>query len=331
MSTARFDWVVTGLTALFLGGVFLDGWAHTHGRVDDTFFTPWHAVLYAAYLVNAVFLCGAAAHGVRRGRPWRRAVPAGYGLSLLGAACWVVGGPFDAAWHEVFGFEADVEALMSPAHAILAVGFALMATGPLRAGLGRPPGRWRDELPLVLSTAFVISILTFFTQIAHPAANLWAARGRGAPGSGEELGIVGMLLTTAIVVGPLVLLLRHGRLPVGGLAIVVGVNSVAMGVLYDGGAYPRAAVAALVVAGVAAEGVRLALRPDASRPAAFRAFAFVAAALPSCAYFAAIGMTAGLAWSPHLWLGTIVFVGVTGWLLSYLLLPPRLAPGEAVT
>ncbi len=57
-------------------------------------------------------------------------MPAGYGLSLAGVACWFVGGPFDAVWHEIFGFEADVEALMSPAHAILAIGFGLMASGP---------------------------------------------------------------------------------------------------------------------------------------------------------------------------------------------------------
>jgi hypothetical protein len=322
-STPRFDWIMTGLTALFLGGVFLDGWAHTHGRVDDTFFTPWHAVLYSAYLVNAAVLCGVAAHGVRRGRPWRRAVPTGYELALLGVALWMVGGPFDAAWHEVFGFEADVEALMSPAHAILALGFALMASGPLRAGLRRPAGRWRDELPIVLATAFVVSVLTFFTQIAHPLANLWAARSRVLSHPSAELGIVGMLLTTAIVLAPPLLLLRYGRLPVGGFAILVTVNSLAMGVLYDGGAYPWAVAAALVVAGGGVEIVRLALRPDASRPGAFRAFAFTAAALPCCAYFAAVAITEGLAWSPHLWLGTIVFVGAVGWMLSYLLVSPR--------
>jgi hypothetical protein len=138
-----------------------------------------------------------------------------------------------------------------------------------------------------------------------------------------------MLLTTAIVLAPPLFLLRHGRLPAGGFAILSAVNSLAMGVLYDGGPYPWAAVAALVVAGVAVEIVRLALRPGSARPAAFRAFAFTAAALPSCAYFAALAITEGLAWSPHLWLGTIVFVGVVGLLLSYLLLPPRLAAGEA--
>jgi hypothetical protein len=128
------------LSALFTGGVFLDGWAHTHGRVDDSFLTPWHAVLYSGYLATATLLVGRTVWGLGHGRSWRTALPDGYGLALAGVACWIVGGPFDFAWHFVFGFEANVEALLSPAHAILALGFGLMASGPLRAGLRRPRG-----------------------------------------------------------------------------------------------------------------------------------------------------------------------------------------------
>ena len=38
--------------------------------------------------------------------------------------------------------------------------------------------------------------------------------------------------------------------------------------------------------------------------------------------------TVGLSWSTHLWLGSVVFAGIVGWLTSYLLVPPRLAPSE---
>ena len=51
-----FDWAATALAGLFAGGLFLDGWAHTHGRVDATFFTPWHGVLYSAFLALALLL-----------------------------------------------------------------------------------------------------------------------------------------------------------------------------------------------------------------------------------------------------------------------------------
>jgi hypothetical protein len=39
-------------------------------------------------------------------------------------------------------------------------------------------------------------------------------------------------------------------------------------------------------------------------------------------YFAALGLTAGLTWPVHIWVGTIVLAVLTGLFLSYLRLPP---------
>ena len=36
------------LAIVIVGGFFIDLWAHSHGRVDESFFTPWHGMLYAA-------------------------------------------------------------------------------------------------------------------------------------------------------------------------------------------------------------------------------------------------------------------------------------------
>jgi hypothetical protein len=320
-----FDWIVTLLSLTFMGGVYLDGWAHSHGRVDDTFFTPWHAVLYGGFLAMAALLLGTAVWRIARGARWREAMPDGYGLSLAGVALWFVGGPFDLAWHSIFGFEANVEALMSPAHAVLALGFSLMTTGPLRAALRRPPGRWRDELPMLLSLTCLVSNLTFFTQIAHPLANLWAAGPRRWSQDSTELGIVSMLLTTVILTAPLLLLLRQGRLPIGAVSIMVGVNSVATGFLFDHGPYPVVPVAAMVGAAIAGDLLRMVLRPSPARPAAFRWFAIGVPALLYVGYFAALAVTVGIGYSAHLWMGVVVFAGSLGWLLSYLVLWPRTA------
>lgn len=322
-----FDWIATVLSLIFLGGVHLDGWAHSHGRVDDTFFTPWHAVLYGGFLAMTALLLGTAVWRIAHGARGRDALPGGYGLSLAGVALWFVGGPFDLAWHSIFGFEANVEALLSPAHVVLALGFCLMTTGPLRAALRRPPGRWRDELPMLLSLTCLVSNLTFFTQIAHPLANLWAAGPRRWSQDVTELGIVSMLLTTVILTAPLLLLLRQGRLPAGALTIMVGLNSIATGFLFDHGPYPVVPVAAMVAAAIAGDVLRAVLRPSASRPAAFRWFAIGVPALLYAGYFAALAVTVGIGYSPHLWMGVVVFAGVVGWLLSYLLLPPRAVIG----
>src|ERR1700757_2533113 len=52
----RFDWIMVLVTSWGIGGLFLDGWAHSHVPQLETFFTPWHAVLYSGYLAVAVAL-----------------------------------------------------------------------------------------------------------------------------------------------------------------------------------------------------------------------------------------------------------------------------------
>ncbi len=86
------DWGFSLLSIWLISGLFLDGWAHTHGRVDDVFLTPWHAVLYSGALAIMLVLAATYAYGLTRGSPGRRCLPAGYGLSLIGAALFLGGG-----------------------------------------------------------------------------------------------------------------------------------------------------------------------------------------------------------------------------------------------
>src|SRR5690349_11312671 len=127
-SNFKLDLLVSVLTFYFLCGLFLDGWAHNHGRVDNTFLTPWHAVLYSGFgLVGAVFV-GTQFMNVLKGHIWTRALPKGYGIGLLGIVLFGFGGGFDFVWHSIFGFEANIQALLSPAHLLLATGALLFAT-----------------------------------------------------------------------------------------------------------------------------------------------------------------------------------------------------------
>src|SRR5215471_11898276 len=71
----RFDFVYAILTGVFAFGLFLDGWAHNHGKVDNTFFTPWHAVLYSAFFLNGLVLGIVLLLNHRRGRSWLTALP----------------------------------------------------------------------------------------------------------------------------------------------------------------------------------------------------------------------------------------------------------------
>src|SRR5712691_732165 len=73
----RFDRIMIVFCCWFLGGLYLDGWAHNHGLVDKTFFTPWHAVLYSGYFANAVLLVGTVVINHLRGYRWQQAIPSG--------------------------------------------------------------------------------------------------------------------------------------------------------------------------------------------------------------------------------------------------------------
>jgi hypothetical protein len=100
------------------------------------------------------------------------------------------------------------------------------------------------------------------------------------------------------------------------------VNSVAMGFLFDRGPYPLGVVITFVLAAAGADFVRGALHAGPAQRGAFRAFAVAYPVLLAGAYFVALGLRTGLTWTPHLWTGTVVFCGIVGWLLSYLLVPP---------
>jgi len=337
-ATSRFGWIMSLLSAAFVGGLFLDGWAHTHGRVDDTFFTPWHAVLYGGWGACLLMLVGTLLRNVARGRSWRAALPTGYGLSLAGALLWFVAGPTDLLWHSLFGFEAGVEALLSPAHLLLALGMGLVVTGPLRAALSRDepaPVGWSGQLPMVLSVTSVLSVITFFMSLGHPLSNVPADATRfalvRAQATGwidllQSAGVQGMLAWMAVLMAAVFFLLGRRHAPTGSLTFMLTLNGAAMGLLYPRGAYPLAPVASLAVAGVVADVLRALLRPGADRPLAWRIFSFVVPAVTALAYFASLALTRGVWWSVHVWSGTVLLSGAVGWLLGYVALPPGRPP-----
>jgi hypothetical protein len=112
-------------------------------------------------------------------------------------------------------------------------------------------------------------------------------------------------------------------MPAWGATVLIGLNAFAMGFLFDRGPYPRGVVVAIVVSAAMVDVVRAVLRPAASRAYAFRVFAVLLAAVPVTGYFIALAVMDRITWSTHLWVGTVVFAGAVGGLLSYLVLPPR--------
>jgi hypothetical protein len=159
------------LAVILMGGVVQDGWAHSHGLVDQAFLTPWHAILYGTMALNGIVLGTIAVRNVMQGYPPRYALPFGYWISLVGVILFALGGGFDFWWHTRYGIETDINALISPAHLWLALSGALIFSGSLRsiaARYGPNTGGWRITGPAILSALAILTLLGFFTQYAQP-------------------------------------------------------------------------------------------------------------------------------------------------------------------
>ena len=188
-TSLRLDWVLAGLSVWLIGGFYVDLWAHAHGRVDDTFFTPWHALLYTGATSFGVVLGLVAIFGKPRGIPVRDVLAPPYRIAFLGAILFVVGGVLDLIWHTVFGFEVDVEALLSPTHLLLAASALLMLGGPIRSAAARMAGEargtpsWRLAGPFVVPLAMALAVFGAFTQYVHPFVDVWSSV---VPGSAAD-------------------------------------------------------------------------------------------------------------------------------------------------
>src|SRR5688500_15625106 len=64
-----FEWGVAFFATWFVVGLYLGGWAHIHD-LPETFFTPWHAMIYSGVLGAARVLVGTAFVAWRHGAPF---------------------------------------------------------------------------------------------------------------------------------------------------------------------------------------------------------------------------------------------------------------------
>ena len=335
-----FDWMFITLGSLLISGVFLDGWAHNHGKVDQSFFTPWHAVLYSAYVLVAIFLAVTLVRNHAKGAPWRHAFPAGYGASVIGAAIFAVAGVGDLLWHTLFGIEKGIEGEISPSHLALALGGMLILTGPLRAAWRRTAPdaakRWVTLLPALLSLTYFFSLLVFFTQFADPIVQsradlkitdiliiLTPFQTTTEPDLSTRLGVASILLQAAIMAGIVLFVARRWRLPLGSFALVFGINALLVSFLAGSAPVIEAAILSALI-GLIFDGLNTVLRPSPQRVLAWRVFAFLVPFLNTAIYLLVLyTLKGGIAWSVHLWTGSIVMAGIVGLLLSYLMVSPQ--------
>lgn len=288
-STSRTDLVTILLGMWVVLGLVAGGNTHVNTPQRETFFTPSHAVLYSGYLSAAGWMGWQVLQQRRRGHQGLAAVPVGYGLGLVGAVLFGLGGLADLAWHALFGIETDIDALLSPSHLVLFVGAALILTTPWRAAASaaeEAPG-FRAFLPVLVSATATVMFVAFFALYLSPftAAASTMARAAGLVTHQQQVlfwsrGIAGILVTTAVLLVPLLLLLvRRWRVPSGTATILFTTVAVLSSAIFDfeQGAF----ILAAPIGGLLADLLINRLRPSTTRPLALWT---VAAAVPAAVW-----------------------------------------------
>jgi hypothetical protein len=311
----RFDALAAAAGAWLLGGIFLDGWAHNHIHVD-TFFTPWHAILYTGFFANAALFGWAAWRGRREGAAWRHTVPPGYHLAALGLPIFMLSGIGDLLWHVALGIEKSVSAGFSPPRLGIMVSTGMIVSGPFSSAWGRTGCSRNAPLASVVSVTLAMSLTTFVFQYADPLVVVSASL-RPVKFHDQALGAVSILLRALIVMGWILTLARRWELKAGSLTLMLGANALAMCCMRGHFLF----VPALLAAGLAADFLYSTLRPGPSSPIRFHFFAFAVPVLVYCAYFGALSLSREITWPIPLWSGTILMAGIVCALESLLVLP----------
>jgi len=331
-SEDRRDAVTAGLGALLVGGVFTDGWAHFNRPGLESFFTPWHAVLYGSLGVMTSWLAVVAWRSRAGGIPTASSLPRGYGLAAAGAAIFAAGGLGDMLWHLAFGVEVAIDALVSPTHLMLGTGGVLILSTPMRSQgvLSPSPGRdWpvASRISLALTTAVAVFFLLYTSAFAQAGPlEGFVPTPENEPGhESSELPVIAALasylLTTLVITLPVLFMARAtGRVPRGGAVLVVATVAVLPVVVVG---LPRAPVAGALGAVAGAllwETVNARLLPRLGARTAAWAGPAALALLVWAGHMAGLAVADTLRWPVSLWSGVVVLAAslaaLTGFALS---------------
>jgi hypothetical protein len=334
-AATRLDWLVTFSGIWIMTGLFIDAHEHIFETID-AFLNPWHVTMYGGAIFVAAVLAVAIARSYSHTRSFWSAIPTGYHQSVVGVFCLLLGGGLDSIWHAVFGFEHQLDLLLSPPHLFLLAGLFFLVTGPVRSALSRPNGsRLIDQLPMVISMGLAFEIFQFVTQVGfYPEALM-----RDHPMSQvtyhheqfvlsvflfykQALEIMIVLWQSALLAAAFLYLCARRRLWFGALVVLCVTEKLWVGgEVSSDGLEVFLLVLASAAAGLAGDLLIARLQPSLQNPNAFRLLGFVVPAAYFAAYFVfAVPLFGGTWWDASFVFGSIALAGIVGLCVSQLLI-----------
>jgi hypothetical protein len=332
---SRLDWLITFAGVWIMSGLFIDAHQHLFLAVES-FLNPWHMTMYSGAVFAAVVLGATIWRNYRQAGSFWKAIPAGYVQSVFGVAALLLGGALDMAWHSVFGFEHQLDLLLSPPHLFLLTGLFFLIAGPVRSALARPNGKnLVEQLPMLVSFGLAIEIVQFVTQYGFYPEALMRDHPLAQGGFPHEQFVLSVFLfyrqaleisiviwQSLLVAAAALYLVVRRRLHFGALIVLCVVEKLWIGAeLATDARELLLVVLASVAAGAIGDYVIAKLAPGPRRPNAFRILGFAVPSAYFAAYFAfAVPLFGGTWWDASFVFGSIVEAGLVGLCISQLLL-----------
>ncbi len=317
ISPQVFSWCFLGACFWLILGVSLDAWAHGHIRLDS-FWTPWHGVLYSGLLSTALVLPGAMLINKLKGMSWRETIPAGYEISVLGIIGAFIGGVGDMTWHLLFGIEQNLDAALSPTHIALMLFFGFVLVGPFHALY---VSRTRSsQVLLLLSFTLLLLYWQIISSEASPYTRFWLIDIPKTEGSLQTLAVVSYILQGGFLAGLTMYLLRRWKPFFGFFFIALTLSAVPLATMENSFIIiPIGAIAGLLI-----DCAYRLIRPSLASIGRFRLFIASVPGIWLLTYTVVISSIYGTVWTTHLLVGSIVVTSIISWLLSGLMFPPAL-------
>jgi hypothetical protein len=236
-------------------------------------------------------------------------------------------GVADMGWHETFGIETSIDALLSPSHLLLCVGSVLLLTSPARSWWAAGGGGLRacsGAVALALGTTSASVFLGYVSMFEYVGAvRPYDGEIDSAGYTAAARGVAGYVVTIALLAVPLLLAHRRRATFGVGTALVAWVSLFPV-VTHE---FPRpqtAAALAAIAAAVLADWLLVRLDRWRGRDAPLRlpVAGAVFAGLVSSAHVAALHLDAGIQWPVELWTGVVVTVVAVGAVLGGLAARP---------
>ncbi len=321
-STPAFDLTFAIVTALAVVGLWLDIWSHVTYGADQSIFSEYHLLFYTATVMAGLFLAYTGVTNLLAGYRWSDALPVGYSLSLAGIIFFGIVGVIDLTSHAIWGFETGIEALTSPTHLLLFSGIFVFVSGPIRAEVAR---QRRGEtltfarlVPFVLSVVATLSAITFPVFSSLPLVSKPTALQIGRVDQGATLGVLGVIVETAITMGVLLWIVRRVSLPPGSITLIFGLYCVLTALVTRVPIF----LPIWLIVGALSDVAMVVLKPSAGATWRLRAFGAVVPVLMWSVYyvfFILTGIGGGIWFTGYIWTGTIVEAGIIGYLLAFLM------------